>query len=351
MTRAPQVSVVMSVYNGALDLPRSLGSILQQSFEDFELIAVDDGSTDGSGDILDAHAARDSRIQVIHQDNRGLGPALHAACLRARGELLARHDSDDLSAPTRLARQVEYLRARPDVALCGTWAWFVHPLDGPVAAWEVPDDAPLLREFMERGRNPLVHGSVMLRRSVYLREGVGYRFKRDGEDFDLWLRLIGLGDLGCVPSVEYLYSLNPHGLSFGFQSSRREVYELCLRLHRERRDLGREVTDFQEETARIYAARGVQSTERGRRTVIAYAQGIDALRAGRWSAFADRMREAARGEGLFADKARRRVRLAWAAPVLRALYDLRVRRSPERFYRYLPPGTPLPPYAMAPAFS
>ena len=342
---SPRVSVVMAVYNNVRELSRTMGSVLGQRFADYEVVVVDDGSTDGSGALLDEYAARDSRIRVLHQENQGLAPALHAGCLAARGELVARQDGDDVSAPTRLGRQVEYLDARPEVVLCGTWSWFVHPVEGPAAAWQVPDDPSLLRRLLERGSNPLAHGSVMFRRAVYLAEGVGYRFPRSCQDLDLWLRLSTFGQLGCLPSVEYLYTLNPDGVSFGYTQSRPPLVELCLRLHRERRRFGHEVSDFAAEIDRIYAAHPPGVSAEDRRQVATYARGIEALRAGRWAAFARHMRESARGSGPFAEKAWRRLALAWAAPVLRWLYVLRVWRSADRYYRFLPEHTPWPEYA------
>jgi glycosyltransferase involved in cell wall biosynthesis len=325
-----------------------MDSILGQTWDDLEVVVVDDGSTDGSGELLDRYAARDARVRVIHQENRGLGPALDAGCLAACGDLIARQDGDDVSAPTRIARQVEYLRTHPDAVLCGTWTWFVHPVEGPTASWEVPDDPALLRRFLERGSNPLVHGSVMFRRSAYLREGQGYRFRRDCEDYDLWLRLSAFGEVGCLPSVEYLYTVNPDGVSFGYTESRALVSELCLRLHRERRRMGREISDHKAEIQRIYARHEPGVGEEHRRTAAVYARGIDALRAGRWAAFTEHMLEAREGGGPFAMKARVRLALAWAGPLLRILYAVRTRGSAERYFRYLAENTPLPSYAAGP---
>jgi glycosyltransferase involved in cell wall biosynthesis len=159
----PLVSVVMSVYNNAGDVGRALDSLLAQTYPNLEIVVVNDGSRDGSGDVLEAYAARDPRVRVFHQENAGLGPAVNRAMREARGVYLARHDADDASAPTRIERQVEYMEARPDVVLCGTWIRFVDPEGRPVATMEVPDDEALLRRMMEQGSNPLMHGSVMMR--------------------------------------------------------------------------------------------------------------------------------------------------------------------------------------------
>src|SRR5215472_5045758 len=102
MNGNPEVSVVMSVYNNAPDLARTLDSILSQEGVDFEFIVVNDGSSDQSGQILNKYAQRDSRLRIIHQENAGLTRALIRGCDVARGEYIARQDAGDFSLPDRL---------------------------------------------------------------------------------------------------------------------------------------------------------------------------------------------------------------------------------------------------------
>src|SRR5207244_4026561 len=105
----------MSVHNGATDLAATLDSILSQTFTDFELVAIDDGSTDATLPILDAYAQRDPRVRVITQQNSGLTRALIAGCATARGRYVARHDAGDLSHPRRLEVQQAMFAADPEV--------------------------------------------------------------------------------------------------------------------------------------------------------------------------------------------------------------------------------------------
>jgi len=109
----PEVSVVMGVYNGAEHLEQTLASILSQEGCDLEFIVVDDGSTDDTGSILDAWAAQDKRLRVIHQQNTGLTRALIRGCAEARGEFIARQDAGDVSLPGRLDAQFTYLKTIP----------------------------------------------------------------------------------------------------------------------------------------------------------------------------------------------------------------------------------------------
>ena len=99
----PKASVVMSVYNGEPFLRQAVASILHQTFTDFEFIVVDDGSTDGTAEILSSYARADSRLCVVTQENRGLIKSLNRATGMARGEYIARMDADDISMPKRLA--------------------------------------------------------------------------------------------------------------------------------------------------------------------------------------------------------------------------------------------------------
>ncbi len=117
----PQVSVLMSVFNGERYLPEAINSILAQTFRDFELIVVDDGSTDSTADILREYAQGDSRLRLLrHEVNQGQAAALNWALGDARGSFIATMDADDISAPHRLERQVEFLRSHPDIGAVGT---------------------------------------------------------------------------------------------------------------------------------------------------------------------------------------------------------------------------------------
>src|SRR6056297_3621885 len=107
MSARPDVSVVMSVYNNADSLPAALESILSQEGVALEFIVIDDGSTDGSGTILDEAAARDPRLKVIHKQNEGLTKALIEGCAMASAPWIARQDADDLSLPGRLKAQLD----------------------------------------------------------------------------------------------------------------------------------------------------------------------------------------------------------------------------------------------------
>src|SRR5262245_14197402 len=112
----PAISVLMPIYNAGRFLPAAVESVLAQTFADFELIAIDDGSRDGSSEVLAQLAARDPRIRVFAQENRGIVATLNRALELARAPLVARMDADDLSRPDRFAKQIAFLRQHPEVA-------------------------------------------------------------------------------------------------------------------------------------------------------------------------------------------------------------------------------------------
>jgi hypothetical protein len=183
-----------------------MASLDAQTYADFEVVAVDDGSRDATGVLLDAWAARDARIRVLHTAARGIVPALETARAAATGELLARMDADDRAYPERFARQMALLDARPDLAVCGTRVRYVPRRtlrDGArryerwINALVGPED--IAREiFVEC---PMPHPTLMIRGAVLAAVG-GYRDPGWPEDYDLVLRLWGGGHrLGKVDAV------------------------------------------------------------------------------------------------------------------------------------------------------
>lgn len=182
----------MPIYNGAADLVKALDSVLSQTFEDFEVIAINDGSKDDSAALLNAVVA--PRVRVIHQDNMGLAATLNRGLSLARGALVARQDQDDLSHPERLARQVSYLQSNPDCILLGTAAQIWVGDEPTERAHDHPTEHSLLA-FELLFNNPFVHSSVMMRRDVVLGIG-GYateKARQPPEDYELWSRIARQG--------------------------------------------------------------------------------------------------------------------------------------------------------------
>jgi Glycosyl transferase family 2 len=184
----PRVSVVLPVYNGEPFLAEAIDSILEQSFRDFELIAIDDGSTDASGDIIEERARADSRVAALHQTNAGVVAALNRGLTLARGEFVARMDADDVAHPERLARQVAFLDDHPEIAVVGCAVTLIDEAGKRIRDIAYPGTSEAVAEFLEIGA-ALAHPTVMMRRAAVLAVG-GYRAPyRHAEDYDLWLRM------------------------------------------------------------------------------------------------------------------------------------------------------------------
>lgn len=213
---APEVSVVMSVYNGADALPRTLHSVLSQEGVDFEFIVIDDGSTDASGRILDEWAASHPRLRVIHQHNTGLTRALIRGCAEARGEFIARQDCGDVSLPGRLAAQVAVLRATPKAVMVACGAQFLGPRD-EVLYTAITSEPELERGLanlnLQRLQGPPHHGATLFRREAYQKAG-GYRAPFVvAQDIDLWLRLVEVGRCVGQETVGYAARVEVGGIS------------------------------------------------------------------------------------------------------------------------------------------
>ncbi|MCL4552960.1 MAG: glycosyltransferase [Candidatus Marsarchaeota archaeon] len=187
MTPSPRVSVVMSVYNGEKYLAQAIESILDQTFRDYEFIIIDDGSTDGTGAILKQYQEKDDRIQVCDQENKGLIAALNRGCRLAKGEFIARMDADDISLPERLAKQVRYLEAHPEVGVLGTWIEFIDERGIPRGEFHF-HSSPILLGWSFLFGNCLAHSSVFMRRTVVERLGFYNPSALHVEDYDLWTR-------------------------------------------------------------------------------------------------------------------------------------------------------------------
>jgi glycosyltransferase involved in cell wall biosynthesis len=214
MKRGPDLSVVMSVYNAANTLPVTMDSVLSQEGVDLEFIVIDDGSSDGSGAILENYAKRDDRVRVLRQQNTGLTPALIRGCAEARGRYIARQDAGgDLSLTGRLARQYAVLESNTDVVLTSCGTRFVGP-EGE-SLYEVTQQAHELQSGLEqlvinRIRGPSHHGSTMFRQAAYQAVGGYCPVYRVAQDLDLWLRLVEFGS--CIASPEILYQASlTHG--------------------------------------------------------------------------------------------------------------------------------------------
>jgi len=188
----PKVSVLLPVRNGGSWLEDSLASLARQTLRTFEVIAVDDGSTDGSESLLDRWSVRDPRFTVVHRQAQGLVGALNHGLELCRAPLVARMDADDISHPRRLELQAALLASRPEagVVSCLVRHFPSHRVAEGFRVYEAWLNSLTTHDRMARERfveSPVAHPSVMVRREVLTEIG-GWRDVGWAEDYDLWLR-------------------------------------------------------------------------------------------------------------------------------------------------------------------
>lgn len=204
----------MSVYNGGRYLSESIESVLRQEGVDFEFIIVNDGSTDSSDEVIDRYASSDARIRVFHQPNQGLTKALIAGCKRAKAEIIARQDADDVSLPGRLLEQAKLLLSREDVGLVSSFANYVGP-EGEYLGTITRSENSLIatHELLNKCLGPPAHGSVMFRKDLYERVG-GYRPEfYFAQDSDLWLRMCEKSQIAYCQHVHYAMTISEANIS------------------------------------------------------------------------------------------------------------------------------------------
>jgi CTP:molybdopterin cytidylyltransferase MocA len=201
LVEAPRVSVLLPVWNGEPFLSAAVESILRQTFSAFELIVIDDGSTDESAAIADGFARDDDRVRMIRRAHEGLSAALNAGIAAARGEYIARMDADDVSVPERLEKQVAYLDAHPACVAAGAWIEVVDEAGLPLGVKTNRETHEQICAALLHGLSPMAHPTVVMRRDV-LRSVSGYDARLyPSEDFDLWFRLAERGELANVGEV------------------------------------------------------------------------------------------------------------------------------------------------------
>ena len=200
----PLVSVILPVYNGAVYLREAIESILDQSYANFELIIINDGSRDDSERII--KSIPDARIRYYCQENQGLPATLNRGIELSRGEFIARQDQDDISFPQRLERQVEFLETHPRCGMLGTWAeiW-VNDVRTDRAHRHPADNVTL--QYSLLFNNPFVHSSVMIRREVFERVGLycNDRSRQPPEDYELWSRVSRVFEVSNIPEIHLIY--------------------------------------------------------------------------------------------------------------------------------------------------
>jgi glycosyltransferase involved in cell wall biosynthesis len=230
---APGISILIAVRNGERFIDAALSSLARQSYKNFEIILVDNGSCDGTSGIIDAWTQREPRLRAFRHQRVGLAGSLNYAASMACAPLLARLDADDLALPTRLDAQRAWMRQNPRVGVAGSFANLIDTKGRVLGIVRHPvGDADIRRSL--RSGCPFVHSSVIMRRSAFEAAG-GYREGlRVSEDFDLWTRMAEAAELANVPEVLVAYRVHARSMS-SRQPARMAVASACVIAAREAR--------------------------------------------------------------------------------------------------------------------
>ena len=259
VAKVPRIAVVLPVYNGEKYLAEAVRSVLAQTFTDFELLAIDDGSTDRTAEVLSAFS--DSRLRVLRlPEHRGLVEALNCGIRESRSELIARMDADDICLPRRFERQVAFLDAHPEVALCGTWTRQFG--NGARAVSRPPVESKQIRARLFFGW-AMDHPSIMMRRALLERHGLAYDDAfRHVEDFDFFIRASELTEVANLPEVLLRTREHDHNVSRVY---RKEQVRTEARLFaRQLRSLIPGATDEQEDFHVRIAATAIVASDLSR---------------------------------------------------------------------------------------
>lgn len=185
------ISVVMSVYNEEYYLEEALNSILLQSYKEFELIIVNDGSTDDTISIIEKYKLKDSRIKSFNINKSGLPKALNYGVSKAKYDLIARMDADDICQPNRFYKQIDFLKKNPEIDILGTNAFLIDKKSNIIGETSIPLTDYDIKKRMKYS-SPFVHPSIIIRRKAFELLG-GYNEKLLlAQDFDLWQRALDL---------------------------------------------------------------------------------------------------------------------------------------------------------------
>lgn len=230
----PRVSVIMSVFNGERYISEAIESVLYQTFSDFELLIMDDGSQDNSNKILKDFAKCDNRIKLYFRGNKGLTKSLNELTKKVRGTYIARMDADDISHPDRFSKQIVYLESNPKCGVVGSGSFNIDESGRIISCYILPDNHDNLLGWLKKGFNVYKHGSIMLRKSVLDSLTGPYRFYY-GQDFDLIMRISETARLGMVQEVLFKYRMVGESIQGIVAPIRERQIGIMLDLHFKRK--------------------------------------------------------------------------------------------------------------------
>ncbi|MFH1004507.1 MAG: glycosyltransferase [Bacteroidota bacterium] len=214
----PKVTVLLPVFNGEKFLKESIQSILSQTFPDFELLIVNDGSTDDSEKIIKNFS--DERINLFNNEkNLGLIETLNIGLKNSTGEYIARMDADDISLPNRLKKQVSFLDSHPLFGICATRYALLNEKRKKINWWFRTDDIPSMLLF----NASICHPTIMMRRKIIMENQILYSHKfTNAEDYELWIRISQISRIAILDEELFYYRSHRNQVSRAFNSEQKK---------------------------------------------------------------------------------------------------------------------------------
>ena len=214
MSKQPLISIILPVYNSSAHLKQALNSILNQSYSNWELIAINDASTDHSQNILKSYAQKSPKIKIFsHTTNQGIARSLNKALKHAQGQYIARMDSDDIMLPNRLQKQLKYLLKHPQTIVVGGQCQLIDTQDKLIGKKTFPTNHQQIYQLAFI-RSPLQHPAIMINTALLPKNFSWYHTDQvPAEDLDLYFRLFQYGKAANLSDTVIKYRQNPQGLS------------------------------------------------------------------------------------------------------------------------------------------
>lgn len=221
MTNAPLVTVLLPVYNGQQYIISAADSILRQDYHSFELLIINDGSTDDTDTLIKQQLLNDPRVRYVSRENKGLIATLNEGIALAKGDYIARMDADDIAHSTRLSRQVTFLQRHPDVAVVGTAYNIINSNDERTGVRHPPLWHCLITPMFIFG-SPIAHPAVMLNKKLAEADLFYDKDYIHAEDYELWLRLSLKYKLANVAAICLDYRVLPQSISRRYAKEQRQ---------------------------------------------------------------------------------------------------------------------------------
>lgn len=210
MEEKPLISVIMSAYNAEKYLNQAIESILNQTYDNFEFLIYNDGSTDKTAEIINSY--KDQRIIIVNQENIGLTKTLNLALKKATGEYIARMDADDISEPDRFQKQIDFFLKNPEISLCGGQAKMIDEAGQFSSNYQVPLSDKEIKKMILK-HNPFIHSAIMFKKSI-LNTTKGYDESfRFAQDYELWTRVLEKFKTANLPDCLLKYRVHKKNIT------------------------------------------------------------------------------------------------------------------------------------------